>query len=84
MKINKKSTQRITWNINTELRFSEIKEKFTELEGTWMHIPLNSEQLLLKTEASNVAVGVVLFLIDKCDFITIENKSNKEILERED
>jgi hypothetical protein len=79
MKINKKSTQKITWNKDTELRFSEIKEKFRELEGTRIHIPLNSDRLLLKTEAFNITVGVVLFLIDGCDFVNIENKSDNEI-----
>jgi hypothetical protein len=84
MKINKKSSQRITWNKDTDLRFSEIKEKFTELEGTRIHMPLNSEQLLLKTNTSNVAVGTVLFSIDGCDYVNVENKSHNEILQKED
>jgi hypothetical protein len=61
VKVNKKSKQRITWNKDPELRFPEIKGKSTELEGTRIHIMINSEQLLLKTDASKVAVGAVLF-----------------------
>jgi hypothetical protein len=57
----KKSTQKTTWNKDTELRLSEDKEKFTEVEGSQIHIPLKSKQLLLKTDASNTAVGAVCF-----------------------
>jgi hypothetical protein len=82
-KLIKPNTKNIVMMEDARSSFYSLKKLFSKMEDVFLHTPTEYEQLALKTDASDFAVGSVLYAVENSNIKEFSILSDKKISKME-